>query len=59
MTSEATGKKRGEIYKQMSIYAAHPTPKGLLLLCPKGPAEIGPFFHEKFLRNLLRELVKI
>jgi hypothetical protein len=55
---EATGKKRAEIYKQMSIYAAHPTPKGLLLLCPKGPAEIGPFFHEKFLRNLLGELVK-
>jgi len=55
---KATGKKRGEIYKQMSIYAAHPTPKGLLLLCPKGPAEIGPFFHEKFLKNLLRELVK-
>jgi hypothetical protein len=58
LTIRATGKKRGEIYKQMSIYAAHPTPKGLLLLCPKSSAEIGPFFHEKFLRNLLRELVK-
>jgi hypothetical protein len=42
----------------MSIYAAHPTPKGLLLVSPKGPAEIGPFFHEKFLRYLLEELVK-
>jgi hypothetical protein len=54
----ASGKKRGQIYKLMCNYGAHPTFAGFRLVSPNGRGEIGTFYNEKFLKSLLEELVK-
>ena len=53
-----SGKKRGQFYKLMCNYGAHPTFEGFRFVSPNGWGEIGPFFNEKFLKCLLAELAK-
>jgi len=50
--------KRGSVYKDFSELAAHPHPRGFLLIEKDGLRRSGPFFDEKLLRAILDELVQ-
>jgi hypothetical protein len=49
---------RGQIYKLMCNYAAHPSYEGFTVIAPKGLGNVGPFFEETRLRGLVEEFAK-
>jgi len=54
-----TGKKRAEYYKLLSSLAAHPHPRGFLMLkLPTGDHHCGPFFEGTAMSTTISELGK-
>lgn len=51
-------KKRASVYDNFCELAAHPHPRGFLLIEKDGLRRSGPFFEEKLLRAILEELVQ-
>lgn len=49
---------RAQIYKRLSIYAAHPTPEGFAIISPGMMTNIGPFPDAERIRAVLEELAK-
>ena len=53
-----TEKKRASVYNDFCELAAHPHPRGFLMIENNGLRRNGPFFDAKLLRAILEELVK-